>query len=116
MPQELTGSGELLGGGRVRPGLAVFAPGKQEMLDLAGGQRLAQQEALHLGAALGADRVELRHVLDAFRSRRNAEAVGQRRHRAHDIERAALSAMFFTNERSILILSKGKLCRLLSEE
>ena len=46
-----------------------LSPLKQQLLDLVGGQRPAEQEALHLRAALGPDRIELLLGLDPFRRR-----------------------------------------------
>ena len=80
-------------------------------LDLVAGSGLAEQEALHLGAALGPDGVELLLGLDALGGRRHAEALAIAATARTMLSEPTPSAMSFTNERSILILSNGKLCR-----
>ena len=47
---------------------------------------MAEQKALHLGAAFGDDGVELFLGLNAFRGGLHAEAIGERGDRAHDVE------------------------------
>src|SRR5450756_2082882 len=66
---------------RLRGALAEF---EQQPPDLGGGFCGAEQEALHLVAAFGAQPVELVHGLDAFRRRGDVEAAAQPRDRPHD--------------------------------
>ncbi len=77
--------------------------GKETLLDLYGGDRLAQQETLHLIAALGPYRVELLLGLHAFRGGRHTEAGGSVATARTMLSELALSTMFLTKDLSILI-------------
>src|SRR5689334_6670046 len=70
--------------------LRRLTPRKKLPLDLAGGKRLAEQKALHLGAAFGGDPVELFGGFHALGGGRHAHAVGERCDCPHDVERAGI--------------------------
>src|ERR1700732_1408815 len=78
------------GRGSAAGSLAWLAVGKELPLDLTCGERLAEEESLHLGTAFGRDPVELFPGFHAFGGRRHAHSVGERRDRPHDIERTRI--------------------------
>jgi hypothetical protein len=60
--------------------------GQEMALDFLGGQRRAEQIALHFRAALRCDPVPLLLALHPLRRRRHAHPARQCRHRPHDAE------------------------------
>jgi len=83
----------------------------QQLDDLSIGARPAEQKALRLAAAFGAQATQLVLGLDALGGDRDAEPRAETDDGADDRLRLAIGARSFTKERSILILSKGKLLR-----
>ena len=70
--------------------LLRLVPGKEQSLDFMRGERLTEQESLHLGTSFGCNPVELFPGFNAFGSGRHAHSVRERRDRPHDIERACV--------------------------
>ena len=76
----------------------------------------AAQIALHLRAAVPPQECELLLRLDPFGDNRDAEALAEADDRAHDRPPLLVTPTWPTNERSILILSKGNACSVASDE
>ena len=79
----------------------------QQLDDLSIGARPAEQKALRLAAAFGAQATQLVLGLDALGGDRDAEPRAETDDGADDRLRLAIGARSVAKERSILILSKG---------
>ena len=89
------------------------APAKpgQQCLNLGRGFCRTEQESLNLIAAFGTQPVELADGFHALRRRRDVQAAAKAGNRSHNRYAIGTLAMSLMKERSILILSNGKLLR-----
>ena len=92
------------------------SPHMQQGINLMFRHRPAEKKALHLAATLGFDRSELFLRLDSFCRGRGAQTFARTATALTILKELASLPIFCTNDRSILILSKGERCRWLSEE